>query len=126
MIVSTVMVGSVAKMGQYGYFWYMGSPKFSFIYLTMWSLLTLIQKSFLSTTFLQQVYLIDQIELLSNMKQVRITSVIDAMRFNILGTFRRMTNKNLQKKEYIFDIKDCQLDDLDKVDNPLMRINING
>ena len=48
------------------------------------------------------------------------------MRFNILGTFRRLTNKNLQKKEYIFDIKDCQLDELDKADSPLMRINING
>ena len=59
LIISSALVGSVAKMGQYGYFLYMGSPKFSLIYLTMWSLLTWIQYSFLSTTFLQQVYLID-------------------------------------------------------------------
>lgn len=48
------------------------------------------------------------------------------MRFNILGTFRKLTNQNLQPKEYIFEIKDCQLDELDKSDSPLMRINING
>ena len=53
-----------------------------------WGLLGFVQYNYLASAYLQQVYLVDQIELLENMQQVRIRTVFFNMKKNLFAQAR--------------------------------------
>ena len=119
MLMSGVMVYSAYKVVRNSYIMAtqagtaMAYAPFTFL----WFGASLFQYHFLSVAYLQQVYLIDEIKLLENMKQVRIRTVFFNMRSNLFAQARlAFADKESVRKEYTVDIKDCQFSDKDKPD----------
>ena len=90
-----------------------------------WAITGFVQYNYLASAYIQQVYLVDEIELLENMTQVRIRTVFFNMKANLFAQARLLTaSKDSVKKEYIVDIKDCKFSDKDKADSAILRIEI--
>ena len=53
-----------------------GFSAFSFTSTAFWSVLILAQVNYLTQTYLRKVYLVSEIELLSNMEEVRIRTIL--------------------------------------------------
>ena len=71
------------------------------------------------------MYLVDEIELLDNMNQLRIRTVFFNMKANLFAQARlQLSDQESVKKEYIVDIKDCKFSDKDKPDSAILRIEI--
>lgn len=79
----------------------------------------------MSTSYLQQVYLVDQIELLESKDKLRIRTVYFNMKSNLFAQIRlRFADQTQVRREYIVDIKDCRFSEKDKPDSPILRIEI--
>ena len=85
------------------------SPLWTGMWAASWSIIGFIQLKYLMAAYLSQVFLIDEIELLKNLKQIRIrTMVYNSINIFTLARFN-LVDKNTVQKEYVFDIKDCDL-----------------
>lgn len=94
-------------------------------FTAFWALAGFIQYNYLASAYIQQVYLIDEIELLENLTQVRIRTVFFNMRANLFAHARlAFADKEHVKKEYVVDIKDCRFSDKDRADSAILRIEI--
>ena len=102
------------------------NPLYSGAWVVGWSAIGLVQLKYLMAAYLSQVFLIDEIELLDNLKQVRIrTMVHNTINLFTIARFNLLDKKTV-RTEYVFDIEDCDVcvknnDD----DNYLMRLQIN-
>lgn len=94
-------------------------------YTFLWGLASFIQFFYLSSAYIQQVYLVDEIELLDNLKQLRIRTIFFNMKANLFAHARlNFVDRDVVKREYIVDIKDCKFSDKDKPDSTILRIEI--
>ena len=127
-MVSGFTVISFFKASQNAYFLAMGtavSPLWTGMWATSWSIIGFIQLKYLMAAYLSQVFLIDEIELLKNLKQIRIrTMVYNSINIFTLARFN-LVDKNTVQKEYVFDIKDCDVSEKHSDDdNYMMRLQI--
>uniref|UniRef100_A0A7S3HVX7 Uncharacterized protein n=1 Tax=Favella ehrenbergii TaxID=182087 RepID=A0A7S3HVX7_9SPIT len=94
-------------------------------FTALWAFAGFMQYHYLQGAYLQQVYLVDEIELLDNLKQLRIRTVFFNMRANLFAMARlQFVDQEAVKREYIVDIKDCQFSDKDKPDSTILRIEV--
>ena len=94
-------------------------------FTAFWAFMGFVQYHYLAGAYLQQVYLVDEIELLDNMQQLRIRTVFFNMKANLFAQARlQMADKEAVRKEYVVDIKDCKFSDKDKADSAILRIEI--
>ena len=72
------------------------SPLFSGLFATGWSLLGFVQFRYLFGAYLQQVFLIDEVQLLKNLQQIRIRTMV----YNTINLFA-LTRLNLLDKDTV-------------------------
>ncbi|TNV81271.1 hypothetical protein FGO68_gene2068 [Halteria grandinella] len=93
----------------------------------VWSLLIAAQLNYLMQTYLRQVFLVSEIELLSNLEEIRIKTVLQQrMSFSSLVKRYQIKN-NIEEKigdgdEYVVKISDVMFSEKDKPNSPIMRI----
>ena len=125
MLTSGLMVFSMYKVVKNSYIMatqagtVMAYAPFTFLWLGA----SFVQYYFLSVAYLQQVYLVDEIELLENMKQIRIRTVFFNMKSNLFAQARlAFADKESVRKEYTVDIKDCKFSEKDKPEEQILRM----
>eukprot|EP00347_Sterkiella_histriomuscorum_P003323 403364726 len=92
----------------------LGFAQFSFMSTGFWALVFMGQVNYLGTSYMRQVYLVSEIELLRNLEEVKIRTVLNdktnAFRFGRKDT------------EQIIPIRDLRYSEKDKPDSPILRI----
>ena len=79
----------------------------------------LAQINYLTQTYLRQVYLISEIQLLRNLEEIKIKTILND-RLSIFG--KKSNNSNSTDGEIIVKIADVHFSDKDKPSSPIMRI----
>lgn len=98
------------------------------VWAGMWSFALFYQFKYLMATYLTTVFMIDEIELLDDMKHIRVSTVLNNTTMNVFAQAKLKLDSNHSDlaKVYVFPIEECEIASDDRPDSPWMRLSIVG
>ena len=126
-ISSAFLILAAEKLGYQGYV--LATVGTSGLHYTsvLWGLLLLIQRSYLQTAYINQVFLIEKIEICSDLEHVRVHTVLSKMSYNIIAYARTVLGwGNKPQPTYVFPISECSFSDKDDPTSRVLRLEMSG